>query len=105
MTCKTINHPRRTASTAWKFVSPYRNGEIKCIRESHEHLIHIPVDSVTLEGALAVPAGALGVVVFAHGSGSSRHSPRNLFVAQAFRFDAPENPHLAQRLNGRVGVV
>jgi pimeloyl-ACP methyl ester carboxylesterase len=40
---------------------------------------------VTLEGALAVPPGANGVVVFAHGSGSSRHSPRNQFVARVIR--------------------
>ncbi|MGW1800068.1 phosphoribosyltransferase family protein [Streptomyces sp. NPDC001984] len=34
-----------------------------------------------LRGQLTVPEGAIGVVVFAHGSGSSRHSPRNRFVA------------------------
>jgi dienelactone hydrolase len=37
---------------------------------------------VTLEGDLSVPAGAAGVVLFAHGSGSSRHSSRNRYVAQ-----------------------
>ena len=36
---------------------------------------------VTLEAALTVPDNANGIVVFAHGSGSSRHSPRNRFVA------------------------
>src|SRR5437667_11191634 len=36
-------------------------------------------------GTLAVPAGARGVVVFAHGSGSSRFSPRNQFVADHLR--------------------
>ena len=44
--------------------------------------IRIPSGSVTLEGELCVPAGAAGVVLFAHGSGSSRHSPRNRFVAE-----------------------
>ena len=39
--------------------------------------------SVPLPGRLAIPAGARGVVVFAHGSGSSRSSPRNMFVAGA----------------------
>lgn len=34
-----------------------------------------------LKGSLSIPAGALGVVIFAHGSGSSRRSPRNRFVA------------------------
>jgi len=38
-----------------------------------------------LEGALDVPDGRRGVVLFAHGSGSSRHSPRNRFVARSLR--------------------
>ncbi len=37
--------------------------------------------AVPLPGRLTIPAGARGVVVFAHGSGSSRNSPRNMFVA------------------------
>jgi putative phosphoribosyl transferase len=41
----------------------------------------IPVDGVTVEGHLHLPEPATAVVVFAHGSGSSRHSPRNRFVA------------------------
>jgi dienelactone hydrolase len=45
-------------------------------------LVHIAADAVTLEGMLVLPRGAPGVVLFAHGSGSSRHSPRNTFVAQ-----------------------
>ena len=45
----------------------------------------IPADSVVLEGDLQIPHGARGVVVFAHGSGSSRHSPRNKFVAHTLR--------------------
>ncbi len=45
----------------------------------------IPADSVMLEGDLQIPHGARGIVVFAHGSGSSRHSPRNKFVAHALR--------------------
>src|SRR6202140_1444879 len=47
--------------------------------------VRIPCGAVTLEGALAVPPGANDVVVFAHGSGSSRHSPRNQFVARVIR--------------------
>jgi dienelactone hydrolase len=38
-----------------------------------------------LEGELSVPVDATGVVLFAHGSGSSRHSPRNQFVARTIR--------------------
>ena len=47
-----------------------------------EHAVAIPhPKGVTLHGDLAVPEQALGMVVFAHGSGSSRHSPRNRMVA------------------------
>jgi putative phosphoribosyl transferase len=47
----------------------------------YEGEVQIPCGRVALEGHLMVPVGATGVVVFAHGSGSSRHSPRNRFVA------------------------
>jgi len=47
--------------------------------------VTVPAGKVSLEGELAVPEGAQGVVLFAHGSGSSRHSPRNRFVAAALR--------------------
>lgn len=43
--------------------------------------VRIPAGSAELDGDLDVPGGARGVVVFAHGSGSSRHSPRNRQVA------------------------
>lgn len=52
---------------------------------STEQIVHISVDSVQLEGALALPEQAQGLVVFAHGSGSSRFSPRNNFVARILR--------------------
>lgn len=45
--------------------------------------VEIPAGGVTLRGALRWPHRPRGVVVFAHGSGSSRHSPRNRFVAEA----------------------
>ena len=54
-------------------------------RDDRERLVQIDADGVTLEGALAIPPGAEGVVLFAHGSGSSRHSPRNNFVAGVLR--------------------
>jgi putative phosphoribosyl transferase len=44
--------------------------------------VRIPAGELDLEGALDLPAGCTGVVVFAHGSGSSRFSPRNRFVAR-----------------------
>lgn len=46
-----------------------------------EKLIHIPAGQVTMEGMLKVPKAAQGIVLFAHGSGSSRFSPRNNYVA------------------------
>jgi putative phosphoribosyl transferase len=46
-----------------------------------EKLIHISDQGMEMEGMLKVPAEALGLVIFVHGSGSSRFSPRNNFVA------------------------
>jgi dienelactone hydrolase len=55
--------------------------------ESHdsELAVRIPAGAVELYADLAVPSGAAGVVAFAHGSGSSRHSPRNRHVAATLR--------------------
>jgi len=47
-----------------------------------EREVSIELEDVTLEGTLVLPKNARGVVLFAHGSGSSRHSPRNRYVAQ-----------------------
>ncbi len=47
-----------------------------------EQVARIPVDRVMLEGNLVLPENSRGVVLFAHGSGSSRSSPRNRYVAQ-----------------------
>jgi putative phosphoribosyl transferase len=91
-----------------------------------ESPVQIPAAGVLLDGDLITPADAAGVVVFAHGSGSSRHSPRNRMVAarmqeagyatllmdlltagedeidsrtRKFRFDIPR---LASRLTGAI---
>lgn len=91
-----------------------------------ESPVQIPAAGVILDGDLITPADAAGVVVFAHGSGSSRHSPRNRMVAARlqeagyatllmdlltaeedeidsrtgkFRFDIPR---LASRLTGAI---
>jgi dienelactone hydrolase len=58
--------------------------------ERYESLVRMSVDghkqppssNAILEGNLIIPKGAEGIVVFAHGSGSSRHSPRNQYVAE-----------------------
>lgn len=48
-------------------------------------LTHIPSGRATIEGMLEIPDVAVGLVLFAHGSGSSRHSPRNNYVAGVLR--------------------
>jgi dienelactone hydrolase len=53
-------------------------GEVK-------HPARIPADSVLLDADLVLPDGAKAIVLFAHGSGSSRHSPRNQYVAEVLR--------------------
>lgn len=55
------------------------------MQEAFEKIVHIPADNVHIEGMLDLPDNAQGLVLFAHGSGSSRHSPRNNYVAQVLR--------------------
>lgn len=50
--------------------------------EGGERELSIEVEGAALEGILTLPKGAKGLVLFAHGSGSSRHSPRNRYVAE-----------------------
>ena len=50
-----------------------------------EHPVQIQVGDVRLDGDLSIPQGAQGIVIFAHGSGSSRFSPRNRFVAEVLQ--------------------
>ena len=52
----------------------------------NERSVQIPIDSTTsLSGSLHIPDYAQGVVLFAHGSGSGRHSPRNRYVAKVLQ--------------------
>ncbi len=60
---------------------PGRKSEL----DGEKREVIIGVDGVTLEGSLALPKNASGIVLFAHGSGSSRHSPRNRYVAQVLQ--------------------
>ncbi|MDH5263519.1 MAG: alpha/beta fold hydrolase [Betaproteobacteria bacterium] len=55
------------------------------MKAGNERLVSIPSGTSQLEGMLEIPPSAQGVVLFAHGSGSSRHSPRNNFVAAQLR--------------------
>jgi putative phosphoribosyl transferase len=54
-------------------------------REGPVRPVEIPTGGMSLPGDLAIPAGATGVVLFVHGSGSSRHSPRNKRVARTIQ--------------------
>lgn len=47
--------------------------------------VRIPIGDITMDGSLCVPTRAQAIVIFAHGSGSSRLSPRNHFVARELR--------------------
>jgi dienelactone hydrolase len=50
--------------------------------QAGERVVRVPVGAKQLDGNLTLPASPIGVVLFAHGSGSSRHSPRNRYVAR-----------------------
>jgi pimeloyl-ACP methyl ester carboxylesterase len=53
--------------------------------DAAERTVAVDAGGVALEGDLAIPPGASGLVMFAHGSGSSRHSSRNRYVAKELR--------------------
>jgi len=55
----------------------------RIITENHD--VQILSTGVRLEGNLSIPDGAKGILLFVHGSGSSRHSPRNQYVAQTLQ--------------------
>jgi putative phosphoribosyl transferase len=58
--------------------------EYKALNQENR-VVWIPSGSVLLEGELSIPEIATGLVLFAYGSGSSRHSPRNQYVARIIR--------------------
>jgi putative phosphoribosyl transferase len=58
---------------------------VNVVSERDEGLVRISTGAIALEGNLIIPQSASGVVVFAHGSGSSRFSVRNRAVAQSLR--------------------
>ncbi len=56
--------------------------QVKEQKPTHEEAVQVPLGRRILHADFAVPESARGIVLFAHGSGSSRHSPRNRYVAQ-----------------------
>jgi putative phosphoribosyl transferase len=73
---------RRAAAWPIKVTAPQQGGAPRLPHERDED-VAIAAGSAELAGRLTVPAGPLGIVVFVHGSGSSRFSPRNREVAGA----------------------
>lgn len=82
------------------------------------HTIQMPVGKVKLEGDLIIPQAAKGIVLFAHGSGSSRFSPRNQFVAETLRqhqlatlltdlltFDEDKIDQITRELRFNIGLL
>ena len=57
----------------------------RSVAPSHEADVQVDASHVSLEGTLGIPQNATGLVLFAHGSGSSRFSSRNRFVAETLR--------------------
>lgn len=55
------------------------------MQNPQEQLVSVITGDVTLEGNLVIPYSAIGIVLFAHGSGSSRYSPRNRHVAEVLQ--------------------
>ena len=80
---------------------------VHVVDHATEASVLIPANGVSLPGTLGMPASAIGLVLFAHGSGSSRHSPRNRLAASELRhagfdtllFDLLTEPEAADRRN------
>src|SRR6266404_3512364 len=76
---------RRVLDCGSGFASAYSSLRDSIMVTPHSHVtseVIIPAGAATLGGTLTLPDGASTLVLFAHGSGSSRHSPRNQFVAR-----------------------
>lgn len=62
-----------------------RGAEQRMESQADERTVRVPAGQALLDGTLGVPHNAEGIVLFAHGSGSSRHSPRNRHVAEVLQ--------------------
>src|SRR5438552_13077755 len=85
---RTTRSTRRIAMARYAVCRRWRRTEVAMPPYDDDNLertISITHGRLNLEGTLGIPRAATGIVLFAHGSGSSRLSPRNRFVARAFR--------------------
>src|SRR2546423_14127641 len=84
-----MEHAYGPSLTAVCFLQVPAEGEHRTMEQELTQLLvrdaHIPSGDATLSGDLVVPSAATGIVLFAHGSGSSRHSSRNRFVASVLQ--------------------
>ena len=76
-----LNRPQRTLSS--RSHPQAGSGRTAAVGTEHVSDVLVRVSDAELQGRLGLPETARGVVLFAHGSGSSRHSPRNRQVAKA----------------------
>jgi putative phosphoribosyl transferase len=85
LVCLMTPEPFEAVSVWYEDFAPTSDEEVRALlgtSAAREEEVRLDADGATLDGSLHVPPGARGVVLFAHGSGSSRHSPRNRHVAQ-----------------------
>lgn len=85
LVCLEMPEPFQAVSLWYDEFNQVSDDEVRAILAGYttttRRAVRIPVGGVELEGTLSIPPDAAGLVVFAHGSGSSRFSPRNQFVA------------------------
>jgi putative phosphoribosyl transferase len=81
---KTSNSPQ-SSSAAKVTENHHQQQKQRQNRNEQSSLVNIPSGSVELEGNFEIPENPIGIVLFAHGSGSSRHSTRNRYVAKVLR--------------------
>ena len=80
-----VNLPKPPRSTPASRDLSMSEGQTGLVGRDLAESVRIPTAGVIVDGDIVVPAAAAGVVLFAHGSGSSRHSPRNRMVAARFQ--------------------
>jgi putative phosphoribosyl transferase len=81
-----IGKLRASWNRVLRYANDFRAVEVAVMMPAGtDRLVHVTAGRVTLEGNLCIPEGSRGVVLFAHGSGSSRRSPRNRHVAIILR--------------------
>lgn len=82
---KTIPWLWMVLKDSYQLIMRRREAAMQTSNNVQEKSVQVEVDKITLDGNLAIPKGSEGIVLFAHGSGSSRHSPRNQYVASVLQ--------------------